>query len=164
MRLAVLLAAFIAAPAFALSLPALAQHSSADWTQDPSSGCRFLAPISLTAGPTHWVGTCTDGKASGPGMLRRRDGGKAGFAFYGTLKDGVPVIGVVDLDGGYLAGRFAEGDIGRAKEIPPQERLDAFEAALNAAQAVSASYKAQNNAASARHYEQVAKTLEMQIE
>ncbi|GGF61026.1 hypothetical protein GCM10007301_21020 [Azorhizobium oxalatiphilum] len=163
MRSAALLAVLLAAPV--LVLPAVAQPApaGASWSQDPSSGCRFTAPKSLTAGPTFWTGTCKDGLATGLGMLRRRDGNTPGPAFYGDMQAGVPKIGAIDLDGGFVVGQFKDGDIGQG-EVEPNDRINGFTTAAKAALAVSASYKVQNNAASARHYEGVAKTLALQAD
>lgn len=133
------------------------------WSQDPTSKCKFVAPRSLTAGPTYWTGACPAGKASGLGMLRRRDGGAAGPAFYGEMRDGVPVIGAVDLNGGYVVGKFTGNDLVQG-DLEPQVRIDSFVVAAKAARAVSARFTAQKNAGSARFYAQVAKQLDMQIE
>ncbi|WP_458386400.1 hypothetical protein [Rhizobium pisi] len=134
------------------------------WSQDPGSHCKFVAPSSLTSGPTFWIGACVDGKASGDGMLRRRDGDKAGAAFFGRMKDGVPEIGVVDLSEGYKAGSFSDGDIGGQAESDPQNRIAAFRVAAEAARSVSAKYAAEKNAGSAHLYEDLAKTLEQQTD
>lgn len=133
------------------------------WSKDPVTRCEFVVPTSLTAGPTYWVGACPANKASGSGMLRRRDGNSPGPAFYGELRNGVPVIGVIDNEG-YHVGRFQNGDIGGEAELEPQVRLDAFRAAVKAARDVSAHYAKQGNSASARHYDAVAQQLDMQIE
>ena len=117
---------------------------------------------SLGGSNVHWTGDCPDGKASGLGLLLRRGAAKAGPAFYGELRDGVPWIGVVE-DNGYRAGRFADGEIGSG-EVAPQERMDAFTTAAKAARAVSAHYAAQGNAASAQYYAEVAKRLDTQID
>ncbi|WP_432725863.1 hypothetical protein [Variovorax sp. W6] len=140
-----------------------AQDSSLKWSQDPATGCRFVAPASLETAPTYWTGACPAGKASGVGMLRARVGANAGYAFYGELRDGIPVIGAVDLEGGFRVGRFVAGDIG-ARDTEWQERHDGFETALRAARAVSAHYAGQKNAASARYYTSIAKKLETQLE
>lgn len=132
------------------------------WSQDPGSHCSFVAPASLTSGPTFWIGACVDGRASGEGMLRRRDGDKAGPAFFGRMKNGVPEIGVVDLTEGYRAGGFSDGDIGGKTDSDPQVRITAFRIAAEAARLVGAQYAAEKNAGSARHYEELAKTLEQQ--
>ncbi|WP_343610926.1 hypothetical protein [Novosphingobium sp.] len=137
------------------------------WSQDPASKCRFVAPRSLPAGPTYWTGDCPGGKASGLGMLRRRDGQKSGEAFYGEFRNGVPTIGAIDFakgnTGGYMVGRFVNGDVGMG-EVPPNDRIDGFNVAASAARAVSLRFKAQGNAGSAAFYAKQAKTLEMQIE
>lgn len=162
--LAVLLSTSVFMPsAFAQQATAPASPAGIGWTQDPSSGCRFMAPKSLTTGPTFWVGTCKDGVATGLGMMRRRDGATPGPAFYGEVQAGVPRIGAIDLDGGYKVGLFKDGDVGEG-EIEPNDRIKGFTIASKAALAVSASYKAQNNTASARHYEGVAKTLALQAD
>jgi len=145
--------------------PLLAQDPAGGlaWSKDPASHCEFVSPVSLTAGPTYWTGACPDKKASGPGMLRRRDGDRAGPAFYGDMQAGLPVIGVID-DEGYRVGKFEDGDIGGDAELDPQVRLDAFRAAAKAARDVAGLYAKQGNAASSRHYESVAKQLDEQIE
>lgn len=154
------------AMAFVLSsapMLAIGQESGVKWSQDPATGCRFVVPASLGTAPTYWTGTCSAGKAAGLGMLRTRVGAIAGHAFYGELREGIPVIGTVDLDGGFQVGRFVNGDIG-TRDTEWQERHDGFETALRAARAVSAHYAGQKNAASARHYSTVAKKLETQLE
>ncbi len=133
------------------------------WSKDPASHCEFVSPVSLTTGPTYWTGACLGNKASGSGMLRRRDGDRAGPAFYGEMQAGVPVIGVIDNEG-YRVGGFKDGDIGGDAELEPQVRLDAFRAAAKAAREVAGLYAKQGNAASSRHYETIAQQLDMQIE
>jgi len=139
------------------------QAGGQKWSKDPTSQCEFVSPVSLTAGPTYWVGECTANKATGFGMLRRRDGNQAGPAFYGEMHAGVPMIGVIDNEG-YRVGRFKDGDIGGDAELEFQVRMDAFEAAARAAREVGSRYTKQGNQASARLYEGVAKQLEEQIE
>ncbi|OWV97205.1 hypothetical protein [Rhizobium sp. R693] len=134
------------------------------WSEDPTSRCQFVAPASLTVGPAFWTGACVNGKASGTGMLRRGDGNRAGPAFFGQMKDGLPELGVIDLADGYRAGRFSGDDIASPAELEPQVRIDAFRIAAEAARQVSARYAAKNNAASAKLYDGIARTLELQIE
>ncbi|ONG53582.1 hypothetical protein BKE38_11645 [Pseudoroseomonas deserti] len=142
-----------------MAAPAAAQELA--WSRDPATQCRFVAPRSLAGGPVFWTGACPAGQAEGPGMLRRRDGARPGDAFYGEMRGGVPRIGVVDTGGGYRVGAFRDGEIGEG-DLDWQQRLDAFDAAVRAAKAVSAAYRAQGNLASARHYEGVARQLAMQ--
>ncbi|HEY4202819.1 MAG TPA: hypothetical protein VGM83_19890 [Devosiaceae bacterium] len=160
MKTGLLAAALMSLMALAIGAPA----GNAKWTEDPASRCRFVAPKSLTAGPTFWVGDCPNGKASGLGMLRRRDGDHVGPAFYGKMQEGVPQLGVIDDDEGYRVGAFHDGDIGTDRELEPQVRLDAFRVATDAARQVSATYRAENNPASGKFYEDVATMLDQQIE
>lgn len=146
----------------------LALHASAqsapDWVKDPSRDCRFVLPASLKGASTYWIGACPGGKAAGLGMLRNRDGAKAGNAFYGEMREGVPVMGAIDFDGsGYRVGRFVEGDLG-SREGSWQERHNGFEAALRAARAVSAHYAENKNPASARYYAKIAKQIDTQLD
>ncbi|WP_208507340.1 hypothetical protein [Variovorax paradoxus] len=146
-----------------LALAAGAQTAT-DWVKDPSRDCRFVVPASLKGAATYWVGACPGGKAAGLGMLRNREGAKAGNAFYGEMREGIPVMGAIDFDGGgYRVGRFVEGDLG-SRDGSWQERHDGFEAALRAARAVSAHYVETKNPASARHYAEVARQLDIQLD
>lgn len=95
-------------------------------------------------------------------MLLRRNAGRPGSAFYGEMRAGVPVIGVIDDGGGYRVGRFIDGDLG-PKDMEGQEVTDAFMAGVRGARAVSARYAGQKNFASARHYAAVAKKLDTKI-
>ncbi|MBK0027149.1 hypothetical protein IAE57_13330 [Stenotrophomonas sp. S48] len=139
----------------------------AGWSKDPVSGCQFVPPRSLP-GPFYWIGACPGGKADGRGVLRRRNGAEAGEVFYGELKDGVPVIGVIDTargkQGGLIAGRWKDGDLTTGEDSVWQDNANAFTAARKAAQAASAVFKAQNNEASARYYAQQAKMLDEQVD
>lgn len=162
-RLPVTVAIALAA-ALCLHGPVGAAAGDRQWSQDPGSHCKFIAPASLTSGPTFWIGACINGKASGEGMLPRRDGERAGPAFLGRMKEGVPEIGVVDLADGFRAGSFSGDDIGGQAESDPQDRINAFRIAAEAARQVSAQYVAEKNPGSARHYEELAKTLELQTD
>ncbi|UYY57223.1 hypothetical protein [Sphingomonas sp. S2-65] len=150
------------APGAAAVADAPAAQAGLTWSQDPTSKCGFVAPRSLGTGPTFWTGDCPGGKADGLGMLRRRDGGQAGTVFYGELRAGVPVIGAID-DDGYVVGKFVGGDLVQ-DSLEPQVAIDSFRTAAKAARSVSARFKAQNNAGSARYYAETAERLEMQIE
>jgi hypothetical protein len=152
-----ILAALLLAPL------AAAQTAPLVWSQDPGTKCRFVAPRSLKGGPIHWVGACPGGKASGPGMLLLRVGGKPDAPFYGELRDGVPVLGVIDAGNGFIVGPFIDGDLS-PNDAEGQGVIDAFDAGVRGAKAVSAHYAAANNPASSRHYTAVAAMLESQIE
>ncbi len=164
MRLAWLPASYLALSGL-LGTNDLAQAASEQlWLEDPGSHCKFVAPASLSSGPTFWVGDCPDGKASGTGMLRRRDGDRVGVAFLGKMKNGIPEIGVVDLGDGYRAGKFESGDIGGQSDLDPQIRIDSFRVAAEAARLVSVKYKTEHKDASVQFYQTLAKTLEAQLE
>jgi hypothetical protein len=96
-------------------------------------------------------------------MLRRRNADAAGAAFYGEMRDGVPVIGAISVDGGYVVGKFSEGDL-LQRDDEPQVRIDSFNVAAKAARAVSARFQAAKNSRSAQYYAQVAQQLDQQIE
>ncbi len=163
MSLKLILSAAVVCGPFASRLAAEEANSGLIWSKDPASHCAFVAPKSLTSGPTYWVGACPGNKASGLGMLRRRDGERAGPAFYGEMKAGVPVIGAID-DNGYRVGRFKDGDIGEVGDLDAQLKIDAFNVAAKAAQTVSDQYARQGNAASAKLYRTIVQQLELQIE
>ncbi|QEI09030.1 hypothetical protein FXN63_00055 [Pigmentiphaga aceris] len=133
------------------------------WSKDAAGKCSFVAPASLTDAPKQWIGSCQGGKANGIGMLRARMGDQAGPAFYGEMREGVPVKGVVDLDGGYRVGLFSGREIGEG-DLQWQDRLDSFNLAVRAATMVSQHYAGQKNTASANYYRDVAKQLEAQVE
>lgn len=134
------------------------------WSVDASNQCTFVAPASLGEGAKQWIGSCSnlDHKATGIGMIIARNGAKSGPAFYGELRAGVPIIGVVDLPDGYQAGLFSGRDIGDAKESEWTDINDSFDVAVRVAKRVSEHYKQEKNAASAKHYAEVAKRLDAQ--
>ncbi|MCR0981210.1 hypothetical protein [Roseomonas populi] len=153
------LASFLA---LLLAAPLSAEEPGrADWARDPGTGCRFQAPASLASGRVFWTGDCVNGQATGHGMLRRRDAAGAGAAFFGEMREGVPVIGVVEVEGGYEVGRYRAGALG-SNSMDFQERTDSFRAAARAARAVAARFAAAGNPGSAAFYEGVAKRLELQ--
>ncbi|WP_075856895.1 hypothetical protein [Rhizobium hainanense] len=143
---------------------ALAGSEAIEWSKDPATLCEFVAPESLTKGPTFWTGACVNGKASGTGMLRRRDGNRGGPAFFGQMKNGLPQLGVIDLGSGYRINTSRDSDIRASAETEPQIRIDAFRVAADAARQIGAKYAAEKNTASAQYYNTIAKTLELQIE
>jgi hypothetical protein len=135
------------------------------WSTDPSTQCKFVAPESLGEGAKFWTGPCSTVTrvATGVGMIAARNGSKAGPAFFGEVRAGVPIIGVVDDGNGYRAGLFDGNEIGAAKEAERVDVDDSFEVAARAAKMVSAQYAKEKNAASAKHYQAVAKQLDSQL-
>lgn len=146
------------------ALPALAREADGQqWRKDPASQCAFVAPRSLGTAPVFWTGECKAGKAEGKGMLRARQGSIAGPAFFGELRGGVPVMGAVDLDGGYRAGRFMDSDIG-TEDGDRQTSDDAIALAMGVARSISETFASAGNAASAKHYADVAARFEQQLQ
>ncbi len=159
-----------AACAWALSLlialPVLAQPASAPTASAPAlSGparCRFAVPDGWDARNVRWTGDCRNGLAQGLGTLRLVKGNQVLQVFYGRVKDGQPVLGAIELEGGYKAGRFEQGRV-----VPDGERnslIQAFEAASAAAAQVAQHYQAGGNPASARLYRQKAARLAQQMD
>jgi hypothetical protein len=162
------LRATVALASVLLSTTALAAGQSGDlkWSQDPTTQCKFVAPASLGDGPKFWTGTCSNVTqiATGVGMIVARTGKQAGPTFYGEVRAGVPVIGVVDDGNGYRAGLFDGKEIGNEKEAERTDIDDSFEVAVVAAKQVAENYDREKNAASAKHYRAIAKQLQTQLE
>ncbi|WP_233236565.1 hypothetical protein [Bordetella sp. LUAb4] len=139
--------------------------ASLKWSQDPTTHCKFVAPESLGDGPKYWTGPCSNitSIATGVGMIVARKSNQAGPAFYGEVRAGIPIIGVVDDGNGYRAGLFDGKEIGSAKEAERVDIDDSFEVAVTAAKRVSDNYKREGNTASAKHYLAVAKKLDEQL-
>lgn len=147
------------------SVLAAGSDAGLKWSEDPTTHCKFVAPESLGDGPKYWTGPCSNitSLATGVGMIVARTGSQAGPAFYGELRAGRPVIGVVDDGNGYRAGLFDGKEIGTAREAERVDIDDSFQVAVVAAKRVSEDYKRQGNTASAKHYLAVAKKLDEQL-
>ncbi|WP_191577310.1 MULTISPECIES: hypothetical protein [Achromobacter] len=152
--------------AMPVSAGAAEASASLKWSTDPSTQCRFVAPESLGDGPKYWTGFCSSvtGVATGVGTIVARTANQAGPAFYGELRAGVPIIGVVSDGAGYRAGLFDGKEIGTSKEAERVDIDDSFKVAERAAKQVSAYYAQQKNTASAKHYQGVAKQFASQLE
>lgn len=152
------------------TMPVSAESAEANshlkWSTDPTTQCRFVAPDSLGDSPKYWTGFCSNltNVATGVGMIVARKEKHAGPAFFGELRAGVPVIGVVSDAGGYRAGLFDGKEIGASKEAERVDIDDSFEVATRAAKRVSEYYAQQKNTASAKHYQAVAKQFSSQLE
>ena len=82
--------------------------------------------------------------------------------FYGEMAKGLLALGVIDVEGGFLAGRFADGVYQDSDDF--NTRLNAFRTASRAARAASARFAAAGNAGSAAFYSGIASRLDQQIE
>ncbi|OWT73717.1 MULTISPECIES: hypothetical protein [unclassified Achromobacter] len=165
LRATVAVASTLASLLVSTSALAAGPDTGLKWSEDPTTHCKFVAPESLGDGPKYWTGSCSTitSIATGVGMILARNGNQAGPAFYGEVRAGIPIIGVVDEGNGYRAGLFDGKEVG----LKDSERVDiddSFEVAVVAAKRVSEDYKRQGNTASAKHYLAVAKTLDKQLD
>lgn len=160
---ALLLAATAAAVAQPASAPATpATTASAAVSLTGPARCRFAVPAGWDARQVRWTGDCRDGLAQGLGTLRALQGNQVLQVFYGRLKDGQPMLGAIEVEGGYRAGRFENG-----QAVQDGERntlIQAFETASAAATEVAQRYQAGGNLASARFYRQKAEQLARQMD
>jgi hypothetical protein len=124
--------------------------------------CAFDTPPGWEKARIVWFGSCAEGRADGLGVLRAYMGGKPGDAFFGRLAHGALTVGVMETEGGYAAGDFANG---RALETDERQKLiDAFRTGAEAARAASALFKQQNNPGSAQFYAEQADKLSRQMD
>jgi hypothetical protein len=145
---ALLLAATAAAVAQPASAPATpATTASAAVSLTGPARCRFAVPAGWDARQVRWTGDCRGGLAQGLGTLRALQGNQVLQVFYGRLKDGQPMLGAIEVEGGYRAGRFENGQTASA-----------------AATEVAQRYQAGGNLASARFYRQKAEQLARQMD
>lgn len=129
------------------------------WAQS----CDFVAPDEWSSATSiRWFGPCAGKTADGLGVLRSYFNGKAGPAFFGRMSGGAPAFGVVESDAGFAAGRFVGGEVVATDNR--QTIIDAFATAAKAARAVSARFRAENNAGSAKFYADKADQLESQMD
>lgn len=124
--------------------------------------CRHGVPAGMPALDVRWSGACVAGLAEGRGTLRAYEGGKVVQIFYGRLEAGQPVLGVIDLDGGFRAGRFAAGQV--VDEGDRDTLIQAFDEAAAAARQMAARFLKAGNAASARFYRYKARQLSQQMD
>ena len=124
--------------------------------------CRFVAPEGLPVRDVRWSGSCRAGLAQGRGTLRSYEGGRVARVFYGSFDGGQPVLGVIEQDGGFLAGRFEAGKIVNNGER--NTLIKAFEEASAAARQMAEVYRRAGNAASARYYQEKAKQFLLQMD
>jgi hypothetical protein len=132
------------------------------WKTDKSTGCRFEVPATWAGYAVQWTGTCATGAADGSGVLRAFRDGKLLESYYGKLKEGVLVIGVVESNEGYVAGRFSDGK--PVKDDDRRTYILAFREAAGAANWASEFYRQRGNTASARYYLAKAKSLNQQMD
>jgi len=124
--------------------------------------CRYAIPDGMPELDLRWSGSCRAGLAQGRGTLRAYEGGKVVQVFYGRIEAGQPVLGVIDLDGGFRAGRFEGGKV--VNDGDRDTLIKAFDEAAAAARQMAAGYRKAGNAASFRFYRDKATQLSRQMD
>jgi hypothetical protein len=129
--------------------------------KDRTTGCGFRQPPEWQPYTANWTGPCIGGVADGLGVLRVYNQSQAVTAFYGRMREGRMVTGVIDGANGYLAGRFDDSAL--VKSDDRDTFIAAFRDASAAANAAGEVFQSQGNAASAKYYRDKAKQLEAQM-
>lgn len=125
--------------------------------------CSVSAPAGWPSEDLRWSGPCPGGVAEGRGVVRAYVDGRVVRIFYGRLKAGRLALGVVELEGGYAAGRF--DDQGRAINDGERDALIlAFDEASAAAREMADRFRSRGNEASARFYADRARKLAQQMD
>lgn len=110
-----------------------------------------------------WQGACLNGKAEGKGIVKIYPSSRTTTdLFLGEVKQGLPVFGVYQGAGGFIAGAFQQGQI-----VADQDRnqlIQAFQLAAEIALSYSRELKQQGNELSARFYESKARQLRQQMD
>jgi hypothetical protein len=124
--------------------------------------CSFEVPAQWSREATRWDGECSDGRAHGLGVLKEYQNGSVAKFFFGRLRSGQPVLGVIDQPEGFIAGTFRDG-----RAVPSDERqatISAFNEAEQAARSVSDRFRKAGNAASTAFYRNKARELREQMD
>ncbi len=109
-----------------------------------------------------WDGACAAGMANGQGVLRGYRKGASTRLFFGQMKRGELSLGVIDDDGGYIAGEFVDGV---AKSNPERNTaIKAFESGSAAAKAMGQRLKQEKKASSSAFYLHKAQELEQALD
>ena len=143
----------------ALLLAALSLAGSA---AAAAPACTFEVPAQWVRDGTRWDGECADGRAHGLGVLKEYRNGSVAKFFFGRLRGGQLVLGVIDQPEGFVAGSFREGRV-----VPSDERqatVSAFNEAEQAAKSVASRFRKAGNAASADFYSNKARELREQMD
>ena len=131
--------------------------SSASW-----GACQVAAPEGWSPTKLRWDGPCASGFAHGQGVLKDMSKQPIERFFFGRLDKGKLARGVIDQPDGFVAGDFKAGAV-----LPSDNRqtaLDAFTEAKTAAGLTAAKFRKAKNAASAKFYDDKAKSLADQMD
>lgn len=110
-----------------------------------------------------WDGPCKAGKADGTGVLKAYAKGKASpEIFYGQVVAGALHFGVLEIEGGFQAGKFVNGVV--QDDEDRNVFINAFDVASAAAKAYSERLQKAGNAGSAKFYAAKAKRLAEQMD
>ena len=151
----------LAAACSVVAITAAAQTAAAPATAGAPQ-CRFAVPEAMAGLDLRWSGACRSGLADGRGTLRGYEAGHVARVFYGRLAAGQPALGVIELDGGFVAGRF---EAGRAVADGDRDTLiRAFDEAAAAARQMAAGFRKSGNTASYRFYRDKARQLSQQMD
>jgi len=126
------------------------------------AACTFEKPESWATSTTSWVGDCKNGRAEGLGVVKEVDHGRVVRFFFGQLRSGKWVLGVIDQTDGYIAGNFLNEHV-----VEPTDRntiLQAFDEAAKAAQSVAERYRQKGNLPSAKFYQAKSTALKNQMD
>ena len=128
--------------------------------------CRFQRPAVWAGGQVTWLGRCQTGFAKGDGVLVNVIEGAEPERFYGRLEHGSPSVGVLQADGGFLAGRWRNGVVAAPLADDVAQRnvvIGAFRVASSASSAVSDSFR-EKDATSNAFYAEQARLLRDQMD
>ncbi|WP_338849224.1 hypothetical protein V8J88_09720 [Massilia sp. W12] len=149
-----LLAALLAVSGFTV-----AQESQALGRKD----CQLQSRPQWQDRTLQWEGPCKAGKAEGAGVLKAYSKGKASpEIFYGQVVAGALHFGVLEIEGGFQAGKFVHGAV--QDDEDRNVLIKAFDVASAAAQAYSERLQKTGNASSAKFYATKAKRLAEQMD
>ncbi len=126
--------------------------------------CRFAPPADLPAGKPEWIGPCIDGKANGYGVVRVPDSNGGAQIFYGLVKAGIPIEGLIgsSAGGGYTVIPGFDSELHMNKTLPAEMQQDAryWKEAATAARTAATHYRSRGNTASFKFYQAQAKVLD----
>jgi hypothetical protein len=117
-------------------------------------------------GQVTWLGRCQKGFAKGDGVLVNVVEGIEPERFYGRLVQGSPSVGVLQRNGGFLAGRWRNGAVAAPLTDDVAQRnvvIGAFRVASSASSAVSESFR-EKDATSNAFYAEQARLLREQMD
>lgn len=106
----------------------------------------------------NWHGSCDKGVAQGLGVIKYLQKGALHTTYYGEVKDGKKIHGVLEIkNGGYMP------ILDPVKQDDRQPNIGAFEVTSKAAVQFSQEFAKANNKASAEHYKKQSQVLLEQL-